>query len=92
MQIKEMLALVKLDLQITSTAYDDFLTNLLYTSIDFIKKEGITLDFSSIADNQLVVMYAAYLFRKRTDENGAGMPRMLRYALNNRLLSEKAGG
>lgn len=91
MQITELLALIKLDLQITSTAYDDYLTNLLNASVDFIEKEGITLDFTSIADNQLIVMYAAYLFRKRTDENGAGMPRMLRYALNNRLFSEKAG-
>lgn len=91
MQITELLALIKLDLQITSTAYDNYLTNLLNASVDFIEKEGITLDFTSIADNQLIVMYAAYLFRKRTDEKGAGMPRMLRYALNNRLFSEKAG-
>lgn len=91
MQITELLALVKLDLQITSTAYDEYLTNLLNASVDFMEKEGITLDFTSIADNQLIVMYAAYLFRKRTDEKGMGMPRMLRYALNNRLFSEKAG-
>lgn len=91
MQITELLALIKLDLQITSTAYDNYLINLLNASVDFIEKEGITLNFTSIADNQLIVMYAAYLFRKRTDEKGAGMPRMLRYALNNRLFSEKAG-
>ena len=33
-------------------------------------------------------MYAAYLWRSRT--TGEGMPRMLRYALNNRLFSRKA--
>ena len=41
-------------------------------------------------DAVLVEMYAAYLYRRRREENAA-MPRMLRYALNNRLLSEKGG-
>ena len=41
-------------------------------------------------DNQIVVMYAAYLFRKRADDNPV-MPRMLRYALNNRLFAQMAG-
>ena len=36
-----------------------------------------------------MVMYAAYLFRKRADEGSPQMPRMLRYALNNRLFSQK---
>jgi hypothetical protein len=35
-------------------------------------------------------MYAAYLWRQRV--TGEGMPRMLRYALNNRLFSRKAAG
>lgn len=35
-------------------------------------------------------MYAAYLVRKRATEEA--MPRMLRWALNNRLFSQKAGG
>jgi hypothetical protein len=35
----------------------------------------------------LVVMYAAWLWRKR--DNMEGMPRMLRYALNNRIFQEK---
>ena len=33
-------------------------------------------------------MYAAYLYRKRADDAPV-MPRMLRYALNNRLFSQK---
>ena len=39
-------------------------------------------------DNELIVMYAAYLYRKRAEDNPP-MPRMLRWALNNRLFSEK---
>ena len=43
----------------------------------------------SLEDAQLILMYAAYLFRKRaTDE---GMPRMLRWALNNRIFSGGGG-
>lgn len=53
----------------------------------FITREGITLT-DSIEDGQLVEMYAAYLIRKRATEEA--MPRMLRWALNNRLFSQKA--
>lgn len=54
-----------------------------------IKREGITLD-GSVEDKQLVKMYAAYLVRKRATNEG--MPRMLRWALNNKLFAQKAGG
>ena len=48
---------------------------------------GILLE--DIQDVNLIVMYAAYLYRKRADEGAPQMPRMLRYALNNRLFSQK---
>ena len=50
-------------------------------------REGITIN-DSVDDDNLIVMYAAYLFRKRAEDT-ATMPRMLRYALNNRVISEK---
>lgn len=53
----------------------------------FITREGISLT-ESIEDGQLVEMYAAYLVRKRA--TAEAMPRMLRWALNNRLFSQKA--
>ena len=53
----------------------------------FITREGITLT-DSVEDGQLVEMYAAYLIRKRA--TAEGMPRMLRWALNNRLFGQKA--
>ena len=55
----------------------------------FVTREGISLT-GSIEDGQLVEMYAAYLVRKRATEEA--MPRMLRWALKNRLFSQKAGG
>lgn len=53
-----------------------------------ITREGATLDVSNLEDAQLVVMYSAWTWRKR--DTGEGMPRMLRWALNNRIFGEKA--
>lgn len=87
----ERLKLLKLDLQISTTAVDDRLTNMLSAAKGFIKKEGITLDSNDAEDEELVIMYAAYLWRSRSKDDPV-MPRSLRWALNNRLFSEKAGG
>ena len=53
-----------------------------------ITEEGATLDVDDLKDAQLVVMYSAWTWRRR--DTGEGMPRMLRYALNNRVLGQKA--
>lgn len=66
-------------------------TQLIYyidASIEFIEREGITLDYDSIGDLMLVTMYASYLYDKRHDGVSI-MPRALRYNLNNRLFQEK---
>lgn len=85
------LTMLKTDLGIrTSTAYDARLTQLLTAAESAIRKEGAsTLDASDPLDQQLIVMYAAWLWRRR--DNMEGMPRMLRWTLNNRIFSEKAG-
>lgn len=82
----DLLAMLKTDLGITAKAYDERLMQYLQAAKAEIAREGITL-LDTIDDNQLVVMYAAWSWRKR--DTGEGMPRMLRYALNNRLFSEK---
>ena len=84
--------MLKTDLGIlTTTAYDARLAQLLTAAEQAIIREGAsTLDASNILDMQLIVMYAAWMWRKR--DNMEGMPRMLRYKLNNRVLGEKAGG
>ena len=89
----ELLSLVKLDLQLITpprSDIDTFITHLIYAAQAEIRREGITLNLEDISDVHLVVMYASWLYRKRAG-NENGMPRMLRYALNNRLFAEKAG-
>lgn len=66
-----------------------YLNQAISAAQAFITREGIDLT-DSVEDGQLVEMYAAYLIRKRADD--PGMPRMLRWALNNRLFGQTAGG
>ena len=66
-----------------------FLEQCISAAMSFITREGVTLT-SSVEDMQLVEMYAAYLVRKRATVEA--MPRMLRWALNNRIFSEAMGG
>ncbi len=87
-QITAILASLKVDLGITTTAYDSRLTELVKSSAAAIEREGATLNYDSFEDAQIVIMYAAWLWRRR--DTGEGMPRMLRWQLNNRILSEKA--
>lgn len=84
----EILKILKIDLQVSSTALDTYLNGLIGAAKEYISTEGITLT-GSVGDAQLIEMYAAYLYRRRREEN-VQMPRMLRWALNNRLFSEKA--
>ncbi len=86
----DMLEMLKVDLGIVTSAYDTRLTQYISYAKQSIKEEGATLDLSSVADMQLVVMYAGWLWRRR--DTGEGMPRMLRYALNNKVLGGKANG
>lgn len=83
------LQMTKLNLAITGTTWDEYLSDLISAAESMIKREGIVLDINDIEDCNLIVMYASYLYRKRAEDNQP-MPRMLRYALNNRLLSVKA--
>lgn len=81
------LEMLKIELGISTNAYDTALNQLIAYSVDEIEREGTVLDLSTVSDTTLVSMYAAWLWRKR--ETGEGMPRMLRYALNNRVFSQK---
>lgn len=87
---QERLSALKTDLGITATEYDERLSQYLAGAVAEIEREGATLDLeSSIDDNNLVIDFAAWTWRKR--DTGEGMPRMIRYALNNRVLAEKMG-
>ena len=76
---------LKVDLGIVTEAYDERLLSYLQNAQAAITREGVTLN-NSIEDNTLTIQYAAWTWRHR--DSGDGMPRMLRWALNNRIFSE----
>lgn len=78
---------LKTDLGIKSGTFDDRLLSRIETAQERIAAEGATLTDSE-ADRDLIVMYAAWLWRSRV--SGEKMPDMIRYALNNRVFGEKA--
>lgn len=85
MEMALLMEMLKVDLGITTTAYDERLSQYLIGAKQAIVEEGASdLDaLSNPADAQLIVMYAAWMWRKR--DTMEGMPRMVRYALNNRV-------
>lgn len=86
----EILSLLQSDLgePNISPARQLFLEQKLHEAKAFIETEGVTLsDPYSFEDGGLIIMYAAFLVRKRATNEG--MPRYLRWALNNRLMHEK---
>lgn len=82
------LEILKIDLEISGTIRDEYLSNIIDLAEAAIEREGITLA-NTVEDGMLVVEYSAFLYRKRKNDEYS-MPRHLRYMLNNRLLSEKA--
>lgn len=85
----EILTMLQVDLGelFASEQRKAYLQQCITSAREYITREGVTLT-DSIGDGQLVEMYAAYLVRKRATNEP--MPRMLRWALNNRLFSQKA--
>lgn len=73
------------------------LTQYINSAKAFITTEGVTLDMTKVEDCQLIIMYASWMYEKRKGQSSynsqynGGMPRMLRWALNNRLFSQKVG-
>lgn len=71
--------------------HSTLLNQEISAAISFIRREGVDLEEPySAEDGDLILMYAAYLHRKRATNEP--MPRMLRYALNNRVLWRGDGG
>lgn len=92
--------MLKNNLEKVNSVNDGYLSQLIEASILEIEREGVVLAYTeesgySIDDGNLIVMYAAYLYRCRVPStegyqtaalNPQGMPYMLRIALNNRLM------
>lgn len=91
MNTDQMLAMLKVDLGITTDRYNDRLTQYLESASAEIEREGVTLaSSSSVSDANLVVQYAAWMWRKR--DTGEGIPRMIRWQINNRLFGGETNG
>lgn len=88
MTSEDKLTLLKQDLQMLTSANDEFLKSLITAAESAIQREGITLVDDDMDIEMAVVQYAAYLFRKRAS-NETAMPRFLRWRLNNILFSQK---
>ena len=82
------LCLLKQDLQMLTSSNDEFLSGLIRSAEQAMKREGITLVENDHEIDMAVIQYAAYLFRKRAS-NETAMPRFLRWSLNNILFSQK---
>ena len=86
MNDETMLSMLKVDLGITTTVYDARLMQYIGSAKKEIEREGVTLSAStSVDDANLVIQYAAWLWRKR--DTGEGLPRMIRWQINNRLFN-----
>ena len=86
-----LLSMLRADLEQPSPTVNEYLLELINSAKESIEATGIWLT-DTARDRNLVVMYAAYLYRKRKADNPKGvdkMPRMLRSAINDRLMKEK---
>lgn len=82
------MALLKADLGRTGTIPDDvvmLMEQKLDAAIPALLERGIAIDESKPLDMDLLVMYAAWLYRKR--DTGAELPMMIRQAINNAQVS-----
>lgn len=83
------LASLKVDLGMNTTAYDARFNEIIDSSVASIIEMGAaTLNPGDSKDAQLIIMYATWTWRHR--ESGEKMPDMLLKRLNNRILGEKA--
>lgn len=83
------LQMLKIDLGINTTIYDDRLTQYIAAATAEIEREGVKLT-DSVPDGNLVIQYAAWMWRKR--DTGEGIPRMIRWQINNRLFGGESDG
>lgn len=89
MTAAEQLEALRVDLGLSTTAYDSRLQQYLQAAKTEIERENVTLT-DSVADGNLIVQYAAWMWRKR--DTGEGMPRMIRWQINNRIFGGDSDG
>ena len=102
MNEQAILAMLKANLEKVNSVNDPYLVQLIQIAISEIQREGVVITVNdgvyALEDADLIVMYAAYLYRNRASGNRGydtaalnpqGMPYMLRLRLNNRIFSGK---
>lgn len=88
--MKDALKLLKADLGILHNKLDqDVLEPRIKSAKEEIEREGIKIDMNNISHVIVVTDYAAWLYRKRTQD--VPFPRSLRFRMNNLLFSQKGG-
>ena len=86
-RIATILASVKIDLGITSTVYDERLTQYINAGLGDMERQGADLSTETAETNQLLVAWTSWQWRTR--DTREGMPRALRFSLNNLIFSQK---
>ena len=86
-RIATILASVKIDLGIASTAYDERLTQYINAGLGDMERQGADLSTETAETNQLLVAWTSWQWRTR--DTREGMPRALRFSLNNLIFSQK---
>jgi hypothetical protein len=85
---ENLLELLKIELNKPAPYVEPVLKVKIGAAKERIEKHGIMLDMTSYDDVELVVAYAAWLYRlKNGDPDKTAMPKMLRLALNDRIIS-----
>ena len=85
-----LLTMLKVDLGISTTVYDTRLGQYLDSAQAEIEREGVSFPSTLTADDmQIIVMYAAWMWRNGRNGTQSPMPRMIRYMINNKLCQQK---
>ena len=88
-----LITMLKVDLGISTTVYDERLGQYLDSAKAEIEREGYTFPSTLTADDmQLIVMYASEMWLSRASglgTPGESMSRKLRYRLNNIIFQQK---
>lgn len=96
----DLLTMLKLNLEVITdymdadakAAKETELLQYLRAAREYVTREGVALT-DSAGDVQILVMYASWLYNRRKSDNTYGaMPRMLRWAINNRLFEQDITG
>jgi hypothetical protein len=85
--METLLSLLKIDLGITHNLRDAFFIKLIEGTLKEIQRRGIKADLNSADDQMLICDYAAWAYRKRTED--APLAQNIQHRLRNRIIKER---